>query len=533
MPTKPLPLVAITPLSPMARRLLTRAQAELRNGDPAAAERTLDSALSLAPGQMDLIRWMGVAAQMNGHREVAVDCFRRALVAWPDDSSLHVGLGIAQFELGDTDDAIMNLRRACKLDPGAASAWFNLGEALKQQAHADEAVAALRKALGLDPAHISARLSLARVKASLGQVDAAVREFREVLRRDADNAGAWFGLSNLNTVRLDPEDAGRIRQAWERSTPGSDARDLLGFSLAKALEDSGNYEEAFEQFRIANASQRQRVKWDRAGEHRRVEAILRTFGAWRPPAPLAPEMGREVILIVSVPRSGSSLVEQILASHPEVEGANEIKDMAKVIDAETRRRHDAFPLWVPMATAGDWQRLGNKYLARTARWRQLKPRFTDKNLATWYHVGASLAMLPAARVIIVRRDPLETCLACYRQRFTGDSGFAYDLDEMADYCIDFMRVTRMWLEQHPDNVFDLEYEQLLADPEPTIRRLLDFCGLRFSPACLAFHKTERAVLSAPSAAQVRQPLQRNTARADRYGDRLDALRARLRTVGLA
>ncbi|TAN02192.1 MAG: sulfotransferase family protein, partial [Rhodanobacteraceae bacterium] len=141
--------------------------------------------------------------------------------------------------------------------------------------------------------------------------------------------------------------------------------------------------------------------------------------------------------------------------------------------------------------------------------------------------------LPAARVIIVRRDPVETCLACYRQWFTGDSGFAYDLDEMADYCIDFMRVTRFWLEKYPDRVFDLEYEKLLTEPEPVIRRLLDFCGLQFSPACLAFHKTERAVLSAPSAAQVRQPLQRNTARADRYGDRLDALRARLRTAGLA
>lgn len=517
----------------MARRLLGRAQAELRNGDSAAAERTLNSALSLVPGNVDVVRWLGVAAQLNGHREVAMDCFRRALAAWPNDSSLHVGLGIAQFELGEAADAIVSLRRACELDPEAASAWFNLGEALKQQGLAEDAADVLQRALKLEPSHVRARLSLARVRASMGWVDDAVREFRVVLQGDPDNARAWFGLSNLNTVRFNAKDAEHIRGAWKRSAAGSEANDLLGFALAKALEDMGDYGAAFEQFRVANASQRRRVKWDAAGEHRRVEAILRVFGAWRPPQALDPTMGREVILIVSIPRSGSSLVEQILASHPEVEGANEIKDMAKVIDAETRRRHDAFPLWVPMATAGDWQRLGNEYLARTARWRERKPRFTDKNLATWYHVGATLAMLPAARVIIVRRDPVETCLACYRQWFTGDSGFAYDLDEMADYCIDFTRVTRFWLEKYPDRVFDLEYEKLLAGPEPAIRRLLDFCGLQFSPACLAFHRTERAVLSAPSAAQVRQPLQRNTARADRYGDRLDALRARLRTAGLA
>lgn len=529
----PTAAVSVTPLSPVASRLLKRAAAELHAGRTEDAERTLASVAALAPDSAEVARCMGAIAQVKGDHAKALDCFRRVIAVWPDDPAVHAGLGIALVMTDAADDGLAHLRRACELAPNAASAWFNLGEALKQQANTTDAIEALRKAVRLDPAHVGARLSLARAKASAGKIDAAVKEFREVLRRDPANARAWFGLSNLNTVCFDAADAERMQKAFARTVAASESHDLLGFALAKALEDQGDYGAAFETFRTANASQRRQVKWDAAGERRRVEAILRTFGAWRPPSPLAPEMGREVILIVSVPRSGSSLVEQILASHPEVEGANEIKDMARVIDAETRRRHDAFPLWVPMATAGDWQRLGNEYLARTARWRQHKPRFTDKNLATWYHVGASLAMLPAARVVVVRRNPVETCLACYRQRFAGDSGFAYDLDEMADYCIDFMRVTRMWLEQYPDNVFDLEYERLLAEPEPAIRRLLDFCGLQFSPACLAFHKTERAVLSAPSAAQVRQPLQRNTARADRYGDRLDALRARLRTAGLA
>jgi hypothetical protein len=147
-------------------------------------------------------------------------------------------------------------------------------------------------------------------------------------------------------------------------------------------------------------------------------------------------------------------------------------------------------------------------------------------------VGAALAMLPAARVVVVRRDPVETCLACFRQCFTELSGFTCDLDEMADYCIDFIRLTRFWLERYPNKVFDLEYETLVAEPEPTIRRLLDFCGLPFDPACLEFHKTPRAVLSAPSAAQVRQPMRRDTARSARYGDKLDGLRRRLRDAGV-
>lgn len=512
--------------------MLKRAAAELRSGQTADAERTLNSAAALAPDSAEVVRWQGASAQVLGDHAKARDCFRRVIAVWPNDSALHTGLGIALFATGAADDGLDHLRKACELAPSAASAWFNLGEALKQHAQAHEAIDALRKAVAFNPAHVSARLSLARAKASLGQVEGAVKEFREVLRRDPDNARAWFGLSNLNTIRFDAQDTVRIQKAFANAAEATESRDLLGFALAKAWEDQGDFDAAFDVFRTANASQRRRVKWDAAGEHRRIDAILRVSQDWTPPRPVDPNLGREAILIVSIPRSGSSLVEHILASHPEVEGANEIKDFRDVIDAETRRRHDAFPLWVPMVTAGEWQRLGEEYLARTARWRERKPRFTDKNLITWYLVGTALAMLPAARVVVVRRDPLETCLACYRQWFTGDAGFAYDLDEMADYCIDFMRLTRFWLERFPDRVFDLEYETLVADPEPTIRRLLDFCGLPFDRACLDSHKTERTVLSAPSAAQVREPLRHDTARAARYGDKLDGLRRRLRDAGM-
>jgi hypothetical protein len=141
-------------------------------------------------------------------------------------------------------------------------------------------------------------------------------------------------------------------------------------------------------------------------------------------------------------------------------------------------------------------------------------------------------MLPAARVVVFRRDPLEKSLECKRQWFVKEAFFTCDLNEMADFCIDFMRLTRFWIETFPGRIFDLEYETLIAEPEPTIRGLLDFCGLPFDPACLEFHRTERTVLSAPSAAQVRQPLRHDTARADRYGDKLDGLRARLRGAGL-
>ncbi|HEX4480711.1 MAG TPA: sulfotransferase [Rudaea sp.] len=519
------------PLSSVGARMLARAKKEFADRQFENAEQSLTNVLALAPDDLDALRLMGMVAQRRGHHVKATDCFRRVLDVWSNDSDLRVCLGIALYEQGKVDEAVTHLRYACELSPTSASAWFNLGEALAREAHSHDAVAALQRAIKLDPAHMTARLSLARVQASLGHIDAAVSGFREVLRRDAANAEGWFGLSNLNTVRFDAEDAASLKRALSRSDVSPRASELLGFSYAKALENQGEYTQAFDAFKQANVSRRHRVKWDAAGEHKRIEAIQRVF-AQEMPAPLDTQLGSEAILIVSIPRSGSTLVEQILASHPMVEGANEIKDMTEVIDAETDRRKSAFPLWVPDASANDWHRLGKEYLARTARWRKVKPRFTDKSLVSWYLVGAALTMMPAARAVIIRRDPVETCLACFRQLFSERSGFACDLDEMADYCIDFLRLTRFWLSKYPDRVFDIEYEALTADPESVIRRLLDFCGLPFDPACLDFHKTARTVQSAPSAAQVRQPMRRDTARSARYGDRLDGLRARLRAAGL-
>ena len=494
--------------------------------------RTMTCVMALAPGHPEVMRWMGIAAQNIGDHAAAADCLRIAAAALPGDVDLQIGLGVALYHRGETDESVRCLRHACELAPGSAQAWYNLGEALKREALTGEAIEALECTLAIDPANILARVQLARARASIGEINQAVRELRDALRREPASAQAWFALSNLNTVRFDAADASRLRAAYASGGSTPEDHDMLAFALAKAIEDQGDYAAAFDIFAQANASRRRYENWNARGERARVEATLEMLEGWMPPSSSNLVFGGETILVVSIPRSGSTLVEQILASHSMVEGANEIKDLPQTLDAETLRRGTAFPLWVPAATAEDWRRLGEEYLARTARWRERKPRFVDKNLVSWYLVGPALAMLPDARVVIVRRDPLETCVACYRQWLTGDAGFAYDLDEMADYCIDFMRLTRFWLKKFPDRVFDLEYETLIAEPEPTIRRLLDFCGLPFDPACLEFHRTERTVLSAPSAAQVRQPLRRDTARADRYGDKLDGLRARLRDAGL-
>ncbi|MGH8215273.1 MAG: tetratricopeptide repeat protein, partial [Rhodanobacteraceae bacterium] len=406
--------MTVQALPPAIVSLLQKAQDELSRRQFDAAAATLESALALAPDCAPALGMAGVVAQMQGRHERAVGFFRKALEAQPRDAGLYAGLGISLFESGDANGAVASLRQACELAPNAAAGWYNLGKALKLQVRTDEAITALERALQLDPSHVSARLTLADAQASIGHIEAAADELRRLLKAHPENAHAWFALANLKVVPFQAEEVALLRRNFEQAAGSAEDRVLFGFALARALEDQDDIASSFEVLRRANRLQHRHVRWNATQHHAQVRDVERAF-ATPLPAAVDPRLGNEVILIASIPRSGSSLVEQILASHPQVEGANEITDMPNLLDEESRRRGRPFPDWVRDVAPADWRRLGREYLARTARWREHKPRFTDKNLANWKRAGAALAMLPAARVVVVRRDPLETCLACYRQ----------------------------------------------------------------------------------------------------------------------
>ncbi len=303
---------------------------------------------------------------------------------------------------------------------------------------------------------------------------------------------------------------------------GSGAR---GIRLAKAFEDQDRYDEAFVTLTSVNGLQRRRVRWDAGQSSRIVEAIIAAFDT-PPKGAQEAKLGHETIFIVSLPRSGSSLVEQILASHADIAGGGELGDLGACIEEESKRRGHEFPSWVSAASPADWQRLGYRYRERTARWRKQHAYFTDKGLANWQMLGAALAMLPGAHIVNVRRDPIETCLSCYRQLFRRGQGFAYDMFDMGAYWRDYDRLMRFWHARYPHRIHDLVYEDLLAEPETQIRALLAFCNVRFDPACLKHHETPRSVFTS-SAAQVREPLRSDTARAGHYGELLAPLRLAL------
>jgi len=474
----------------------------------------------------EILRMHAGILGMRGQHRDAIAVMRDAMAMRPDDPVYHNTLGSLQGQAGDYDAAIESLRRSCELQPTLGMAWYNLGVMLTRSVRNDEATAALQRAVELEPRHMQARALLADILRMQGRADEAAAEYRRVLAENPGAGMAWWGLADLRSGQFSEEDIASMQATLQDRCNSDDDLIATGFALAAALHDHGHPAAALRAIEQANNLARRRRHWDRGAFSASVTALNQAFD---PPPEGAPgELGREVIFIVGLPRSGSTLVEQILASHSRVEGAGELSDLPQVLAEESRRRGQPFPQWVKAMQPADWQRLGQRYLERTAHWRRHRPMFTDKLPSNWIYAGAIRAMLPQARIIGCRRDPLETCFSCYRQRLENNE-YTRDFDDLASFWGDFDRSLTHWQRLHPQHVLEFRHEDLQADPPQHIRALLDFCDLPYEEACERFHESSREVRS-PSASQVRQPLRRDTAHTAAYAELLDPLR---RALGLA
>lgn len=504
-----------------AQQVVATAQA-LGMGRADQAEAQLRPALLRYPDHPEVLRLHAGVLGLRGHHGQAIDTMRRALAMQPADPLYHNTLGTILGASGDFDSAIASLHRACELQPGLATAWYNLGVMLTRCVRNEEATEALKRAVALAPDNMDARALLADLLRMRGDVAESAAEYRKVLRKQSWAGMAWWGLADLRTGALTAGDIERMQSILREGRADDHDRIAIGFALAKALDERGRYLESLDALKRANAIARLRQKWNAPAFSAMVDTINHAFAS--PPSPSTPpEFGREVVFIVGMPRSGTTLVEQILASHSQVEGAGELPDVPLVLAEESRQRDKPYPKWVPDMRPEDWRRLGERYLERTSHWRDRKPGFTDKLPGNWMQIGAIRAMLPGARVIVCRRDPLETCFSCYRQLLPEGSEYARTPEDVTTFWRDFDRTANHFATTQPANVYQHGYEALIAEPETAIRRLLEFCGLPFEEACLNFQETRRAVRS-PSATQVRQPLRGDTARTQAYGELLDPFR---------
>lgn len=481
-----------------------------------------------APAHPEVLLWQALRHREAGDWPAAAHSLRQVVAARPGDFGAWCLLGSAQGQAGEIEAARRSLAQAGTLARSAPE-WMRLS--LECDAHGlfELARDAADRWLALEPGSPPGRLQRARCHKMLGQAEAAAADCRELIARGQELPRAWFALVDLKTAPLTPAERALLAQTASRPGWSTELQALLDFSLGQALEQAGELDSALAAFQRANAGVRASLPWQAAAQAGHVEALRSAFDGLTAGDSA---QGEEIIFLVGLPRSGSTLVEQVLASHSRVEGASELPYLPQIIEAESRRRGRPFPAWVADATPGDWARLGRQYLEASARWRDRRPLSTDKLPDNWQLVGAIRAMLPGARIVDCRRDWLETCWSCYKQLFgPGLAAFSYGFDSLAQQAAACDRLGRFWAERHPGHVRLQSLEALLAEPEREIRALLAFCGLPFEPACLAPHTTQRAIRT-PSALQVRQPMRATPGAAAAYGERLAPLRAALAEVGL-
>lgn len=518
----------LSSLPPAVLRLTQSGAEALRQQRAEIAERDLRAALAQSQSHPDIQRLLAIALRMQNRNVEALALSQQAAAQRPDDALIQNGLGTALDACGQREAAIAAFRRACELAPQSPELWANLGKTLGDYGLFEEAVPVLERVASMTN-HPASKIRLAHALRALGRIDEAEGLLRGMLARDASDSEVWLALAGLKTRPLGADDIAAVEMLLLRPDLKPGERISLLFTLGKALDDHRRYAEAFKAYADGNAQTRQihaqTYSWSARQFSTFIDDVLRAFA--QAPAGASGDSGEEAIFIVSLPRSGSSLTEQILASHPQIDGGGELDATTTVIEAESKRRQQPFPLWVPAATPDDWARMGRHYLELTARWRHTGTRFTDKLPGNWMRVGMIFAMLPGARVIDCRRDPVESCFSCFRTLFSqGNQPFSYDMSDIAAYWRDYDRASRHWQKLYPARYRVQQYEALVAEPEDQIRQLLDFCRVPFDPACLRHQETARSVRTA-SAAQVREPIRRDTARADKYGALLDPLRKEL------
>jgi len=495
------------------RKALAQAAEHQKNGRWKEAERLYRKLLRSDPTNVDALRLLGTVAIHNGRIYEAERLFRRAVSNAPDFVAALLDLGRTLKEQNRLEEAIERFRQVIKLEPGNIQAHHILASSLAITAQTYEAVEAYRRVLELKPNHAGAMLGLGHVLKTVGKQEEAIEAYRDCIVHKPHNGEIYWSLANLKTYRLSDDD---IRD-MKSMVAGEDGNDEVSeqsrinflFALAKAYEDRGDFEQAWKYYYQGNSSQRILENYDPVRTETANDEIIEVFNREFLDKNTGLGHSSEApIFVIGLPRSGSTLIEQILASHSQVEGTSELPYAGVVATSLNRNRADGinYPHAVYELGGDHFTRLGSDYLDLAQIHRiEGKPRFIDKMPNNFPSVGLLHLILPNARIIDARRYPLDSCLSCYRQLFARGQSFVYDLTDIGEYFLQYQRMMDHWHDVLPDRCLTVQYEDVVTDFEAQVRRLLEYCELPFEEACINFHETDRPVRTA-SSEQVRQPV---------------------------
>jgi tetratricopeptide (TPR) repeat protein len=549
--------LALKPRFALAHISLGDAYRHLGRHDAAIAQ--YEQALAVNPQLTDAYVNLGGTLQLTGRHDEAIGVYQRALTANPGLAEAHYNLGILYADLdsfhaaishyeraialrptaeahnnlanvlrkrGDNVQAIAHYEQAVRLNPQYAAALRMLGDALLALGRADEACARYRQALASEPEDAITLNHLAAASLVAGRLDDASRVYETVIEIAPENLGIQLNYAAVKPFAKDDSRLARLEEfAGREDTLSDDQRIALHFTLGKAYADLKDAERSFHHLALGNALKRRYMGYDERETLAHIGRIRDTF------AKELLQARRDVghpsdapIFVVGMPRSGTSLVEQILASHPRIFGAGELNDFAVATETIARRNASTFPEMLRKLSDDNLRELGKIYAESVSKLSASHDRIVDKMPSNFLFVGLIHLALPRARIIHVKRDQVDTCLSCFSLLFSEGQAFAYDLAELGRYYRAYDALMNHWRDAlPPESMLEVRYEDLVKDLDGHARRLIAHCGLDWNDACLSFHKTKRPVQTA-SLVQVRKPIYADSVGRWRfYGERLKPL----------
>ncbi|WP_066819930.1 tetratricopeptide repeat-containing sulfotransferase family protein [Sphingomonas mali] len=511
---------------------ISSARAAIMKNDLAAAERILRTSLSRSPDDVVAAMMLAEIASTLGIHPEAERLLRQAVSVAPDYPDAKVSLALTFFSQGRLEDALATLDRVIADRPEQIVAAATKADILAQTGSYDAAAETYGKLLATVDDNPEVWLWYGHLLKTMGRQNESVAAYRRATALDPELAEAWWSLAELKANKVEAEDLAVMQRSLDRSIAPA-KRLYLHFALGKALEDREEWEASFLHYAEGNRLRLDLIPHDRDAVSEEVDRSMTLFTR----AFFAEHAGmgcqrRDPIFVIGMPRAGSTLVEQILASHSQIEGTSELPDIPHIVQSLVARdwqnKAAAYPAVVEKLTAEEVRALGERYVENSAIKRKtVRPFFIDKLPNNWRYLGLIHLILPNAKIIDARRDAMACCFSNFRQHFSRGQTFAYSMQDLGSYYRDYVRAMDHFDETLPGLIHRVQHESLVADPEREIRALLEYLGLPFEEACLRPHENARPVRTA-SSEQVRRPINRDAFDLWRnYEPWLDELKAAL------
>ena len=454
---------------------------------------------------IDALRFMGILAFKSGNHDIAEAMLTKALKLDPTYSLAWANLAQVFSVTGQLDKAKKSFKNILNMTPKNGLIWAEYGTVLTKLANYKEGRDAYLKALEFKPDSPRVHLSLGHVYKTMGEIDNSIDSYKNTILQNNLSGEAYWSLANLKTYSFSENEIKDMEETLKGDMSDIE-RSQMYFALGKAYEVKKDFDKSFKNYYEGNKVKKGLIKYSSDDTTDNTKRILNFFNKENiQKLAKSSTRDRDPIFVLGMPRSGSTLIDQIISSHSKVDGTQELPNIIKIAAELNTNNQNNYPEVLKELDESKLSNLGKDYISETAWARDSAPFFIDKMPNNFIHIGLIKTILPNAKIIDTRRDPMDTCFSCFKQFFARGQLFTYSLEDLGNYYTDYIRAMNHWHNVYGKDIYTVHYDNVINETEETIRELIDYCELPFEKECLEFYNSSRPVKT-PSAEQVRQPI---------------------------